>query len=91
MNSSHIDLLDVLRWVQCGQPGLHVSVERLVCQSCNASFDVRPPGIPRLITDDSLRRNSIHEQQWDNMPQADYDQICRKNGCVWEAIDGLAC
>jgi hypothetical protein len=60
-----------------------------VCKSCNASFDVRPPGIPFLITDDSLRRNSIHEQQWDNLPQVDYEQICLENRSVWEAIDGL--
>src|SRR5689334_10806953 len=89
MNSSDLDLLDLIRCVRCGQTGLQVSVELLVCESCNTSYDLRPPGIPRLITDDSLRRNSIHERQWDNMPQADYEQICRENASVWEAIDGL--
>jgi ubiquinone/menaquinone biosynthesis C-methylase UbiE/uncharacterized protein YbaR (Trm112 family) len=84
-----LDLLDVLRCVECGHSGFNVLAERLVCASCNASFDVHAPGIPRMVTGDSLRRSSIHEQQWDNMPQADYDQICRENRCVWEAIDGL--
>jgi SAM-dependent methyltransferase len=60
-----------------------------VCASCNGSYDLRPPGIPRLITEESLHRNAVHEQQWDNMPQSDYAQICRENGSVWEAIDGL--
>src|SRR5262249_40783146 len=29
------------------------------------------------------------EEQWDNVPLADYDQICRDNGPVWEAIDAV--
>jgi hypothetical protein len=37
-----------------------------------------------------MQRNALHEQQWDSMPLADYDQICRENGPVWEAIDAVA-
>jgi len=53
-------------------------------------YDVLPPGIPRLITREQRQRNAVHEQQWDNMPLADYEQICRDNGPVWEAIDAVA-
>jgi len=60
-----------------------------VCAACSASYDVRPPGIPRLITQEQRQRNAVHEQQWDNVPLADYDQICRDNGPVWEAIDAV--
>ena len=84
------ELLSLLRCVQCGHPGLLSSAQQLVCAACAASYDVRPPGIPRLITYEVMQRNAFHEQQWDKMPHADYDQICRQNGPVWEAIDAVA-
>jgi ubiquinone/menaquinone biosynthesis C-methylase UbiE len=84
------NLLPLLRCVQCGSPGLRPSADRLVCDACARAYEVRPPGIPRLITDETERRNAVHEQEWDSMPQADYDQICRDNRAVWEAIDSLA-
>src|SRR5262245_27948736 len=84
------DLLALLRCVECGHPRLVPSTEHIVCAACTASYDVRPPGIPRLITHEQRQRNAVHEHQWDNMPLADYDQICRDNGPVWEAIDAVA-
>ena len=85
----HSDLFSLLRCVECGHARLRLSAERLLCDACATAYDVRPPGIPRLMTDEATRRNAVHEQQWDRMPRADYDQICRDNGPVWEAIDGL--
>jgi ubiquinone/menaquinone biosynthesis C-methylase UbiE len=42
------------------------------------------------MTEETTRRHAVHEQQWDGMPHADYDQICRDNHAVWKAIDSLA-
>jgi len=42
------------------------------------------------MTNKAVQRNAIHEQRWDAMRRADYDQICRENGPVWEAIDTFA-
>jgi SAM-dependent methyltransferase len=84
------DLLALLRCVECGRTRLVLSAEQIVCAACTTSYDVRPPGIPRLITHEQRQRNAVHEQQWDNVPLADYDQICRDNGPVWEAIDAVA-
>lgn len=83
------DLLSLLRCVECGHARLVVSAEHIVCAACTTSYDVRPPGIPRLITHEQSQRNAAHEEQWDNLPLADYDQICRDNGPVWEAIDAV--
>jgi ubiquinone/menaquinone biosynthesis C-methylase UbiE len=88
MVDSH--LLPLLRCVHCGSTGLRPSADRLVCDACTRAYEIRPPGIPRLITDETRRRNAVHEQEWDSMPHADYDQICRDNRAVWEAIDSLA-
>jgi ubiquinone/menaquinone biosynthesis C-methylase UbiE len=84
------DLLPLLRCVECGSSGLRPSGDRLVCEACTREYEVRPPGIPRLITDETERRNAMHEHEWDSMPHADYDQICRDNRAVWEAIDSVA-
>lgn len=84
------DLLPLLRCVECGSVGLRPSADRLVCDACTRVYEVRPPGIPRLITDEIGRRTAVHEHEWDSMPQADYDQICRDNRAVWNAIDSLA-
>jgi SAM-dependent methyltransferase len=83
-------LLSLLRCVECGHARLVLSADQIVCAACTTSYDVRPPGIPRLITHEQRQRNAVHEQQWDNMPLADYEQICRENGPVWEAIDAVA-
>jgi len=37
-----------------------------------------------------MQQNAVHELQWDRTSAADYDQLCRDNGPVWEAIDTLA-
>jgi len=42
------------------------------------------------MTEETACRNTIHEQEWDGLPHADYDQICRDNRAVWNAIDALA-
>ena len=84
------DLLSLLRCVECRDTRLVLSPEQIVCAACTTSYDVLPPGIPRLITREQRQRNAVHEQQWDNMPLADYDEICRDNGPVWEAIDAVA-
>jgi ubiquinone/menaquinone biosynthesis C-methylase UbiE len=84
------NLLPLLRCVQCDSPRLRPSADTLVCDACTRTYEVRPPGIPRMITDETERRNAVHEQEWDSMPQADYEQICRDNRAVWEAIDSLA-
>jgi SAM-dependent methyltransferase len=84
------DLLPLLRCVECGHTRLVLSAEQIVCAACTTSYDVRPPGIPRLITHEQKQRNAVHEQQWDSMPLADYEQICRDNGPVWEAVDAVA-
>jgi SAM-dependent methyltransferase len=89
-SSLHSDLLSVLRCVECGHPRLVPSTDDIVCAACAACYDVLPPGIPRLITREQRQRNAVHEQQWDSMPLADYEQICRDNGPVWEAIDAVA-
>jgi ubiquinone/menaquinone biosynthesis C-methylase UbiE/uncharacterized protein YbaR (Trm112 family) len=83
------DLLQLLRCVQCGHQQLLLRAEKLRCTICGKAYDVRPPGIPRLITNETMLRNAVHEQEWDSMPHADYDQICRELGPVWEAIDSL--
>ena len=83
------DLLALLRCVECGHTRLVPSTEHIVCAACTTSYDVLPPGIPRLITREQRQRNAVHEQQWDNMPLADYEQICRDNGPVWQAIDAV--
>jgi ubiquinone/menaquinone biosynthesis C-methylase UbiE len=90
MTNGDSDLLPLLRCVQCGTPGLRPSAGKLVCDACTRTYEIRPPGIPRLITDETERRNAVHEHAWDSMPQADYDQICRDNRAVWEAIDSVA-
>src|SRR5262249_31450545 len=69
---------------------LLLSAERLVCAACSTAYEVRPPGIPRLMSNQVMRRNLIHEQQWDSISQEDYDQICRENRLVWDAIDAFA-
>jgi SAM-dependent methyltransferase len=84
------DLVSLLRCVECGHTRLVLSPEQIVCAACSTSYDVRPPGIPRLITHEQRQQNAVHEQQWDNMPLADYEQICRDNGPVWKAIDAVA-
>jgi SAM-dependent methyltransferase len=84
------DLLSLLRCVECGHAQLALSAEHIVCPACTTSYEVRAPGIPRLIAGEQRRRHAVHEQQWDNMPLADYDQICRDNGPAWEAIDAVA-
>jgi len=84
------DLLPLLRCVECGGSELRPSADSLVCDACARTYQVRPPGIPRLITDETRHRNAVHEQEWDSMPHADYEQICRDNRAVWEAIDSLA-
>src|SRR5262245_9576376 len=83
------ELLSWLRCVECGHPQLRLSDEHIVCASCHTSYDVRSPGIPRLITHQQRQRHAVHEQQWDNMPLEDYEQICRDNGPVWDAIDAV--
>ena len=42
------------------------------------------------MTEQTTRRNALHEQEWDSTPHADYDQLCRDNRAVWHAIDRLA-
>src|SRR5215813_2744212 len=84
------DLLPLLRCVECRSSELRPCTDRLVCDACARTYEVRAPGIPRLITDETERRNVVHEQEWEGMPHADYDQICRDNRAVWEAIDSLA-
>ena len=84
------DLLPLLRCVECGSSGLRRSADRLVCDAITRTYEVRPPGIPRLITDEIGRRNAVHEHEWDSMPQPDYDEICRDNRAVWNAIHSLA-
>ncbi len=76
--------------VQCGHPELLFFAEQLVCAGCARAYEIRPPGIPRLMTDEAMRRNAVHELQWDRTPAADYDQLCRDNRPVWQAIDTLA-
>jgi len=88
-SSIDADLLSWLRCVECGHQRLRLFDTRIVCASCHTSYDVRPPGIPRLITHQQAQRNAVHEQQWDTMPLADYEEICRANGPVWEAIDAV--
>jgi SAM-dependent methyltransferase len=83
-------LLPLLRCVGCGSSRLRSFSGRLVCEACTTAYEVRPPGIPRLMTEETARRNTVHEQEWDGMPHADYDQICRDNRAVWNAIDSLA-
>ena len=84
------DLLPLLRCVECGSSGLRRSADRLVCDAITRTYEVRPPGIPRLITDEIGRRNAVHEHEWDSMPQPDYHEICRDNRAVWNAIHSLA-
>jgi ubiquinone/menaquinone biosynthesis C-methylase UbiE/uncharacterized protein YbaR (Trm112 family) len=81
---------ELLCCVQCGHPELRPSAERLMCAACARTYEVRPPGIPWLMTDEAMRRNAVHELQWDRTSPADYDQLCRDNSPVWEAIDMLA-
>src|SRR5262245_35192479 len=83
------DLLQLLRCLQSGNQQLLLTAERLRCTTCGRAFEVRPPGIPRLITSETMLRNAVHEHEWDRMPHTDYDQICRELGAVWEAIDSL--
>ena len=84
------DLLMLLRCVECRSSGLRPSGNRLICGTCTRAYEIQPPGIPRLTTDETERRHAAHERKWDSMPRADYDQICRDNRAVWEAIDSLA-
>src|SRR5215831_6453234 len=84
------NLLMLLRCVQCGSAGLLPSADRLVCAACTRTYEVQPPGIPRLMTAETTRRHAVHEQEWDSTPHADYDQLCRHNRPVWDAIDALA-
>src|SRR5262249_52910651 len=84
------NMLALLRCVQCGSPALRASADRLVCDGCTRTYELRPPGVPRLMTDEATRRHAVHEQEWDSTPHADYDQMCRDNRPVWEAIDSLA-
>jgi SAM-dependent methyltransferase len=83
-------LLPLLRCVGCGSSRLLPFNDRLVCEACTTTYEVRPPGIPRLMTEETARRNTVHEHEWDRMPHADYDQICRDLRAVWNAIDSLA-
>ncbi len=83
-------ITDLLCCVQCGQPELRLFAEKLMCSVCARTYEIRPPGIPRLITDETMRRNALHELQWDRTSAADYDQLCHDNGPVWKAIDTLA-
>src|SRR5882672_6380970 len=89
MTAGLSDLYPLLRCVECGFARLLPSGETLVCEMCASAYNVRPPGIPRLVTQETLRRNAVHEHEWDKMPLADYDQICRENAPVWEAIDSF--
>jgi len=82
-------LLPLLRCVGCGSSQIRPVNDTLVCDACTTVYEVRPPGIPRLMTEETTRRNTVHEQEWDSMPHADYDQICRDNRAVWNAIDSL--
>ena len=82
-------LLPLLRCVGCGSSQIRPLNDTLVCDACTTVYEVRPPGIPRLMTEETTRRNTVHEQEWDSMPHADYDQICRDNRAVWNAIDSL--
>jgi len=42
------------------------------------------------MTDETTRRNAVHEREWDSTPHDDYEQICRDNRPVWDAIDAVA-
>jgi SAM-dependent methyltransferase len=84
------DLFPLLQCMECGHAGLLLFAELLACVACTRTYEVLAPGIPKLITNECMRRNAVHEQQWDSISPADYDQICHDNRPVWDAIDMLA-
>jgi ubiquinone/menaquinone biosynthesis C-methylase UbiE len=62
----------------------------LTCVSCRAEYHIESPGIAHVMPSDELRRVfAAHEEHWNALPEADYEQSCRQVGTTLDAIDAV--